>query len=70
MIAEIPAPECARGTGFEAAYRRTREALLTIRSGTIVEVTGVGFFDFMHDQRGAAPNGIELHPVLVIRVPK
>jgi hypothetical protein len=27
-------------------------------------ITGVGFFDRMHGQRGVAPNGIELHPVL------
>jgi hypothetical protein len=27
-------------------------------------ITGVGFFDFLHGQRGVAPNGFELHPVL------
>jgi hypothetical protein len=27
-------------------------------------VSGVGFFDRIHGQRGVAPNGIELHPVL------
>jgi hypothetical protein len=27
-------------------------------------ITGVGFFDFFHGQRGIAPNGIEIHPVL------
>ncbi len=31
-----------------------------------VSVVGVGFFDFLHGQTGAAPNGIELHPVLKI----
>ena len=31
-----------------------------------VQVTGVGFFDFIHGQTGVAPNGIELHPVLDI----
>jgi hypothetical protein len=31
-----------------------------------VQVTGVGFFDFAHGQHGAAPNVIELHPVLDI----
>jgi hypothetical protein len=31
-----------------------------------VDVTGVGFFDFLHGQTGVAPNGIELHPVLGI----
>jgi hypothetical protein len=70
MIAEIPAPECAVGTGLEETYRRTRQAVLTMKLGAVVEVTGVGFFDFMHEQRGVAPNGIELHPVLDIRVPE
>jgi hypothetical protein len=32
-----------------------------------VRVTGIGFFDFAHGQTGAAPNQIELHPVLDIR---
>jgi hypothetical protein len=31
-----------------------------------VQITGVGFFDFPHGQHGAAPNVIELHPVLDI----
>jgi len=31
-------------------------------------ITGVGFFDFIHGQSGAAPNGIELHPVLHVEV--
>jgi hypothetical protein len=30
----------------------------------IVEVTGVGFFDFEHNQSYRAPNNLELHPVL------
>ena len=31
-----------------------------------VTVTGLGFFDFAHGQRGVAPNAIELHPVISI----
>lgn len=31
-----------------------------------VTLTGVGFFDALHGQRGVAPNGIELHPVLSV----
>jgi hypothetical protein len=27
-------------------------------------ITGVAFFDRIHNQKGVAPNGIELHPVL------
>ncbi|MGH9522186.1 MAG: hypothetical protein ACRD3E_06610, partial [Terriglobales bacterium] len=64
MIAEIPAPECAVGTGHEEEYKAARAVLRSIAMNTIVEVTGVGFFDFLHEQSGAAKNGIELHPVL------
>jgi hypothetical protein len=32
-----------------------------------VRVTGIGFFDFAHGATGAAPNSIELHPVLSIQ---
>jgi hypothetical protein len=34
-----------------------------------VVVTGVGFWDFPHGQRGAAMNLVELHPVLDIQFP-
>jgi len=30
----------------------------------LVGITGVGFFDYLHRQRGVALNGIKLHPVL------
>src|SRR5207249_12175886 len=32
-----------------------------------VQITGVGFLDKLLRQRGLAPNGIELHPVLDIQ---
>ena len=66
MIAEIPLPECAVGSGYEERFRSVRQALRGIRKGARVEVTGVGFFDFLHNQRGGAGNGVELHPVLGI----
>ena len=77
MIAEIPAPYCAR-TRFAdrfAAARRfidanafvpNREYRLLSRP-LPVQVTGVGFFDRWHDQHGQAPNAVELHPVLQIQ---
>lgn len=67
MIAEIPAPECAEGTGREESYRRAREAMARISKGEVIEIVGVGFFDFIHTQIGGAKNGIELHPVLTIK---
>jgi hypothetical protein len=70
MIAEIPAPQCAEGTGHEEDYRKAREALQSIALGSVVEITGVGFFDFIHNATGTAKNGIELHPVLKLSAVK
>src|SRR5713226_3861501 len=75
MVAEIPSPSCV-GTNspFAAQIASTRakfDAQFTATSSfqtanVPVRVTGVGFFDFFHHQHGAAPNVIELHPVLNI----
>jgi hypothetical protein len=67
MIVEIPAAECAEGTGHEQGYQAARNTISSVRLNSIVEIVGVGFFDFLHEQGGAAENGIELHPVLSIR---
>jgi hypothetical protein len=32
-----------------------------------IDIKGLGFFDEEHDVTGAAPNKIELHPVIYIR---
>ena len=72
MIAEVPEPSCAGActSGFAAAYARVRHTLFDYLNSPrssprpLVQITGVGFFDFFHHQRGVAPNGIELHPVL------
>jgi hypothetical protein len=74
MIAEIPAPNCVSAGPFKAAIAQARQtfdsqfqAIGSYQSGGVsVTVTGVGFFDRIHGQRGVAPSGIELHPVLAI----
>ena len=35
----------------------------------MIRVTGLGFFDYFHLQRGVALNAIELHPVLNVEFP-
>jgi len=75
MITEIPDPSCVGDSSpfrsaiaharaqFDARYNPTdffQPADLPVR------ITGVGFFDFPHLQTGAAPNQVELHPVLDI----
>jgi hypothetical protein len=67
MIVEIPAPDCAKGSGHEDDFRRAREVISLTGVGAVLEVTGVGFFDYLHDAKGGAKNGIELHPVLLIK---
>jgi hypothetical protein len=75
MVAEIPSPTCVGANspfaGQIASARANFDAKFTATSSfqtanLPVRVTGVGFFDFFHHQHGAAPNVIELHPVLKI----
>ncbi len=81
MIAEVPSAQCASACASASvkAFEAARQALTTelgtapqTTSATpvvpprIVEVTGVGFFDFDHGQDGLALNCIEIHPVLKI----
>lgn len=82
LVAEIPSPSCYSGnsTDVRSEFQTAREVidgaflhgerrgLSRIASDAKVEVTGVGFFDFIHGQTGMAPNGFELHPVLSIRL--
>jgi hypothetical protein len=72
MITEIPSPGCV---GANSPFLPSISSVRTTFDDTFhattdfqdvelpVQITGVGFFDFLHGQRGAAPNGIELHPV-------
>lgn len=80
MIAELPAASClARSTEaseLESARTDLVAALGAPPTGSryhdlspprCVTLTGVAFFDRIHGQRGVAPNGIELHPVLAFQ---
>ncbi len=75
MVAEIPSPDCVDPSSpFSAQIASARakfDSQLTASSSfqtanLPVQITGVGMFDFPHGQRGAAPNVIELHPILDI----
>ena len=82
MIGEIPAGFCSpeKYAGeFEAARREVerigRHAAILERvwwldyrgrQMPLVDVWGIGFWDFEHGQRGAAANNLELHPVVRI----
>jgi hypothetical protein len=80
MIVEIPNPGCVpTSSPFHNGVKQSRARFLAAfpngeRSTTWVDVnrtvlvTGVGFFDFRHNQQGAALNGVELHPVLSFTV--
>lgn len=72
MIAEAPDPRCATGSAIGAQIAAVRAKIaarfptMPAQPGISVTVTGVGFFDIIHDVPGQAPNGIELHPITAI----
>ena len=77
MIAEIPSPTCVGpGSPFAAGIAHARAQMnarfppappgILQALNVPVQLTGVGFFDFIEGQTGQAPNGIELHPVIDI----
>ena len=77
MIAELPAFRCTVGATRPARLLMQRARVAFLRAcgdpgaddyaeygpRSRATVTGLGFFDFLHGQRGVAPNAIELHPV-------
>jgi hypothetical protein len=74
MIAELPSPDCVGASAGDAAHMAAARKALAAACGApttsftrlsgIATIDGVAFFDFPHDQRGAAANEVELHPVL------
>jgi hypothetical protein len=76
MVAEIPSPSCVdpsspfvgQITNARSEFDAQFSVTPSFQTANVpVQVTGVGFFDFFHNQHGAAPNVIELHPVLDIQ---
>jgi hypothetical protein len=71
MIAEIPLPFFAFGSGLGEIFEQERRELKARRRprGAFVQVTGIGFFDpSTHDRPGGTPsNGLELHPVIALK---
>jgi hypothetical protein len=73
MIAEMPSPTCLPRTTRDrraiVAVRRTFEARCGAATGgwrslgAVARISGVGFWDFPHGQRGHARNYSELHPL-------
>lgn len=77
MIVELAEAGCngAVGSSQRQAMQTARQSFTNICGdpserfkpcAATLEITGVGFFDFLHGQTGVAPNGIELHPVLSV----
>jgi hypothetical protein len=64
MAMEKLPPSFTTPESFELFEMPTFEAKV---KPTRARITGVGFFDRVHDQTGVSPlNGIELHPILKI----
>ncbi len=81
MIAEAVDPRCASGSKVLHQIITTRVAIRRLIGGPLttarlqkligkrLRLMGVGFFDIRHARKqGAAPNNVELHPVLKLEV--
>lgn len=79
LIAEIPDPSCpsAASSGYASWFTQARNFIdVHLPSGDLtniffgpVTVTGIAFIDPPHNQTGAAPNNLELHPVIQVSYP-
>lgn len=67
IVAEIPHQGCTANPAFARRFEAARQELRKVSRDGIVEIIGVGFFDFPHGQSGMAQNGLEIHPVLSLR---
>jgi len=68
IIAEIPAPECVGDAARAEEYRLARKTVSALKVDSLVEVTGLGFFDKVNGLSFVkARNGMELHPVFNVR---
>jgi len=68
IIAEIPAPECVQDAARAEEYRVARKTVSALKPDSLVEVTGLGFFDKVNGLSFVrARNGMELHPVFNVR---
>jgi hypothetical protein len=77
MIAEIPRPGCVSSASLWKAGITSARSAVTSRYWVSlhkwhyldrsINIRGLGFFDEEHDVTGAAPNDIELHPVIYIK---
>lgn len=77
MIAEVPLPRCVSSKSlWRSKIASARSYLLNRYSvsqdhwtsvNRPVAIMGLGFFDEEHGVTGAAPNDVELHPVIHIR---
>lgn len=54
----------AARTALEAACGAATESARSLQGA--ITMVGVGFWDTIHPERGAAPNGVELHPALSV----
>jgi hypothetical protein len=68
MITEVPCPSCATGSAFYCNITHARSAFDQqsggVKAGDTVTIIGIGMYDPPHGQTDAAPNNLELHPIL------
>jgi len=74
ILASLPSPSCIAGSAFAQQITAARAAFdarfkatsVPQRVSLPIEISGIGFFNFLSGEAYAAPNGFELHPVLSV----
>ena len=68
MYAKSPDPRCATGSKFFAAIQKVHQEIGDLAASAVtgqrITITGIGLYDFISNESGQAPNGVELHPLL------
>jgi hypothetical protein len=64
--AEVPDPRCVRSVERQTVYAAVRDPLRRMPRQGMATIHGIGFWDFLHTQKGGASNGIELHPLVLV----
>lgn len=82
MVIELVNPDCfdAKNSSHYHQFQEVYESFINnmgaphstfklLDTPTLISITGVGFWDFLHGQKGMAKNGREIHPVLSMIFP-
>ena len=67
MLSQITAARAAFAQQVASPNSLSSFQMFNPPNGIPVNLSGIGFVDFAHNQTGADPNQVELHPVVAFK---